>query len=1246
MARQNIYSTISAYGFVGGGGSVYTPLVPGANPASQYAGSGTTSLSFIFNPVSGGQLPYVYAAPSLTATPGSAATISGTVPGVVTINNCADNESYLIRAYVTDNIGQQVLMDALGHVESPLIIPIPQIIPPARQALAASVTSASVTFTQPGAPGGITYGVTISNITTGSSVTASSGSGLGPYVFPVVAGNDYVVKITSTAADGQIAINAAEVAVAEYPPFTVVSPNPQQLVTGTTTTSVSFNAPTGGSSSYTIGTVGLIFDSTDLYTATASGSGLGPYAISGLVDNATYIFALTFTDNRTGDTLQAQSIISVNAGAATLTFATTPPNQNLPSSTVNATLGTWGAVSGGTGPYTYAVTELSLLGSVIGGSGLGPYTVSNLSPGQSFVYLMTATDSLGAKGYSVVTLNVAASTGAWEVVSELDFTTADWTAFSSTAVTASTTVPLLTIYAADGVTARAQIWNNSASVRRQELTPGSVGLILASTNAAATPSFKVVPLDSAGRNVFTTLAYTTDMIKVEIIAYQEENAGSAAASCLVGFSSTPNNGSIQYGYDLIFGTTLTPRRRSWVTTAYVTAQSAITASGPYRILYGQWEAYITGSRVLESYANYTVAPLGYATTPRSGKYYFAECASQTMTTTPALISYGTTATATQFGVLLYLDGSTIDGGANRSRVVLQKLRISRLPNGSKPLTYNVSASGAVFLPLMPIVGPARQSLAAATTSATMTFTQPGAPIGMVYALTITNVTTGAVVTPSSGSGLGPYVFPVSFGNDYAAVLVGTSTDGQVARAVGQVAVASYALLAAGANPASQYLASGVTSANMTFLAATGGRPPLSYSAPSLVRSGTSVATVSGTAPGVITVNNLVDGDTCLVRVNVTDANGQIVSNSGFVNIAKPAPLPPGGVIQLPPSTLNYAYAAAGATSATITFTDPSGLPGTTYALAVKRMVDGAAIVPSSGSGVGPYNIPVSDGNNYTAVLTANTTDGQSVNSEPAYMSVLPNNSWAVRASLDLTTDITAGTSSIASGSFNILAGDGVTVKAAVTVASSGTFSSRLFSWAPSTGLQIRVVDNNDGTSASYYCGITLTTLFASVTNWSRPVLIEALFNNFLIPADADGTVAGFYLGTTITLTNNSLRGGYQQTGAGEYALETVAYTGAGSNSIKDPVTSAPINLTLFQFLIIGNQIYVFMKTNAFGFYGQPIVVPDATTQVAYNLGASVTLTSPYASALLLGNFTNCKGPHTSGCYLLKAQISQYNGGFV
>ena len=576
--------------------------------------------------------------------------------------------------------------------------------------------------------------------------------------------------------------------------------------------------------------------------------------------------------------------------------------------------------------------------------------------------------------------------------------------------------------------------------------------------------------------------------------------------------------------------------------------------------------------------------------------------------------------------------------------MLEKVRVSRLPNGSKPLTYAVTDSGEVFLPMVPIVGPARQAVAANTTSASVTFTQPGAPLGMVYSIAITNVTTGTSITASSGSGLGAYVFPVSYGNDYSAVLTGTGTDGQIAKAVAQVSVANYSILAASANPASQYPVSGTTSAVFAFAAPTGGLAPYTYSNPFLVKSDSSTATVSGTAPGNITVSNMVDGDACLVRITVSDVSGQQIQNSGFVAVAKVAPLPAGGTIQLQPTAPSPFVGPAGTTSATVTFTDPTPLVGTTFAIDVKRMEDGATIIPSAGTGLGPYTVPTETQKNYTAVLTADTVDGQSVNSYPAYLSVLPDNNWTLKASLDLTTNITAGTSTISSGTFNILAGDGVTVKAAVNVGSTGTVTSRLLSWAPTTGLQLQVVDNNDATRAVYYCSLALTTLFASVTDWSKPVLLEGLFNNFLIPSDSDGTISGFYLGTSITLATNTIRGGYEQVAAGVYNLYSAGYTGGVPIEVRAPVSDPPTGLTLIQLLIIGNQIYIYAKTNVSGFFGQPIAIPDASTQFSYLTAASTTLTSPYATGLAFGLYSDCKGPITSGCYLLKTQISQYDGG--
>ena len=85
--------------------------------------------------------------------------------------------------------------------------------PPAPQSLASSATTASVTWTHAGAPGGTTYAIAVVD-EAGTSVTPSSGSGLGPYVIPVASGKAYSARLTATGTDGQTAQSSALVAVA------------------------------------------------------------------------------------------------------------------------------------------------------------------------------------------------------------------------------------------------------------------------------------------------------------------------------------------------------------------------------------------------------------------------------------------------------------------------------------------------------------------------------------------------------------------------------------------------------------------------------------------------------------------------------------------------------------------------------------------------------------------------------------------------------------------------------------------------------------------------------------------------------------------------------------------------------------------------------------------------------------------------------------------------------------------------
>lgn len=84
--------------------------------------------------------------------------------------------------------------------------------PPAPQSLASTATTASVTWTHAGAPGGTTYALTVVD-DDNDEIAPDSGSGLGPWVIPVVSGRSYIPTITATGPDGQTSQSSALVQV-------------------------------------------------------------------------------------------------------------------------------------------------------------------------------------------------------------------------------------------------------------------------------------------------------------------------------------------------------------------------------------------------------------------------------------------------------------------------------------------------------------------------------------------------------------------------------------------------------------------------------------------------------------------------------------------------------------------------------------------------------------------------------------------------------------------------------------------------------------------------------------------------------------------------------------------------------------------------------------------------------------------------------------------------------------------------
>lgn len=456
------------------------------------------------------------------------------------------------------------------------------------------------------------------------------------------------------------------------------APASTAVAAGNTSAAITWNTATGGTAPYTYGNAGVVYDSQAASTtALLSTVGTpGTTTVSGLVNGQTVIVERSVTD-AVGTVITVQGAVTIAATAAGVTSGAAPASQSLPTNTTDATLGTWGAPSGGTGPYTYAVTDISGGGTTITGSGLGPYTVSGLTNGFTFVYLLTITDSLGAKGYSITTISVAANADVWEVVDELDFTDANWTAFSTTSTTTSTVAWYATLYAADGVTPRAYIYNNVADARTLSISPSSTGLVL--TNGAITvqPTVGIWPagwtpmLGGSRRDVWL----------MEAIFGGEEPSGSGAFGhhCNLNTNTTTAVSTPGTGLRVINSSTNIRLGASSYITAFADQAVQTLTAGATRAYTCGVQVTIADSRRHDVYLRANATDYG---SPLSGQRVRVQATSTAMTAPGADVTTSAAWFATTISgrakCWIYHDGVATSG----SFVRLLKVRLLRKPNGS------------------------------------------------------------------------------------------------------------------------------------------------------------------------------------------------------------------------------------------------------------------------------------------------------------------------------------------------------------------------------------------------------------------------------------------------------------------------------------------------------------------------------------------------------------------------------------
>jgi len=161
---------------------------------------------------------------------------------------------------------------------------------------------------------------------------------------------------------------------------------------------------------------------------------------------------------------------------------------------------------------------------------------------------------------------------------------------------------------------------------------------------------------------------------------------------------------------------------------------------------------------------------------------------------------------------------------------------------------------------------------------------------------------------------------------------------------------------------------------------------------------------------------------------------RIVPRGGSALPTLTAPTPP---TQGPPEPV-------GTTSVSLTWTHPTALAsGITYTLTATDVTTGDPVTPSSGSGLGPWVLPVTDGQGIICTLTVTrTADSQAVPSLPYYASVESSGSipgaWTKIADVDLTTATEVTWTTTGAKTVNLAGGGTISVTPNTTIGSLAT----------------------------------------------------------------------------------------------------------------------------------------------------------------------------------------------------------------
>lgn len=199
--------------------------------------------------------------------------------------------------------------------------------------------------------------------------------------------------VTVTDGNGAIGTAAYTLAIAEQPP--IANPVIATVVRGSVANPITLNLVGGPATFVTVDT------GPTNGTATASGTAITYSPFAGHVGGDSFTYTAT---NPSGTS--APATVSITVTNPVLVFS--PSAGSLPDATTGTNYGQTLSVSGGTAPYTYAVSGGSLPADIVLDAASGSLSGIAVSPG-NYAVSITATDASGATGSANYSLHVLPS---------------------------------------------------------------------------------------------------------------------------------------------------------------------------------------------------------------------------------------------------------------------------------------------------------------------------------------------------------------------------------------------------------------------------------------------------------------------------------------------------------------------------------------------------------------------------------------------------------------------------------------------------------------------------------------------------------------------------------------------------------------------------------------------------------------------------------------------------------------------